>query len=491
MAGKKKNVSQEDIKAAADFLYDTQHNPYKFVMCAFPWGQKGTPLENQSGPFEWQKEVLNHIKDNIKNRDKAIKIAVASGNGIGKSALVAWLILWAFSTYPDSRGVVTANTQNQLTAKTWAELNKWHGLYILQNLFDLNGLRLHSRDPGKENTWRVDAIPWSKENPEAMAGLHNLGKREFIIFDEASAIDSTIWETMEGAMSDADTEKLWIAFGNPTRRDGTFYDCFHKNRDVWWHRQINSETVPSVSKSQIEDWQVQHGVDSDWYRVHVLGKFPMSNEAQFISTQLVELAQQRVYKPNSFEYAPCIIGVDMSWTGKDKVIIRYRKGYESGKLCEIQYNDNDAQVAQRLALLEDELKADAVNIDQGYGTGVFSIGRMWGRTWNLVNFGSGSGRSDCLNKRAEMYANLKDWLKEGGALDPKDQALADDLCAPELVPNDKGLIQLEKKELIKKRIGHSTDEADSLAITFAYPIHHKKSSSYYESEQEYNPLSDI
>ena len=488
---KRKPISQADMDAACDFLYKAQHDPLLFVQIAFPWGEKGTSLEKQAGPFEWQKEVLEHIKESSADRDKAIKIAVASGNGIGKSALVSWLILWAFSTYPDTRGVVTANTEKQLTSKTWAELNKWYDLYILKDFFALNGLRLHSVDAGSENTWRVDATPWSKENPEAMAGLHNLGKREFIIFDEASAIDSAIWETMEGAMSDADTEKLWVAFGNPTRRDGAFYDCFHKNRDVWWHRQVNSETVPSVSKSQVEDWRRKHGIDSDWYRVHVLGRFPESNEAQFISTKLVEAARQREYKINSFPYAPCIIGVDMAWTGGDKVVIRYRKGYESGKLCEIRYNDNDAVVAQKIAMYEDELKADAVNIDQGYGTGVYSIGRMWGREWNLVAFGSGSGRSDCVNKRAQLYADLRDWLREGGSIVADDQELADDLCAPEVVPNDKGLIQLESKEQIKKRLHRSPDQADSLAITFAFPVQKKEDNSYSGQDEKYDPFAGM
>ena len=33
-------------------------NPLAFVMFAFPWGVKGTPLENFQGPRKWQREVL-------------------------------------------------------------------------------------------------------------------------------------------------------------------------------------------------------------------------------------------------------------------------------------------------------------------------------------------------------------------------------------------------------------------------------------------------
>ena len=487
---KRKPISQSDMDAACDFLYKAQHDPLLFVQVAFPWGEKGTPLEKQSGPFEWQKEVLEHIRESSADRDKAIKIAVASGNGIGKSALVSWVILWAFSTYPDAVGVVTANTEKQLTSKTWKELNKWYGMYILRDFFALNGLRLHSIDEGDENTWRVDAVPWSKENPEAMAGLHNLGKREFIIFDEASAIDSAIWETMEGAMSDADTEKLWIAFGNPTRRDGAFYDCFHKNRDVWWHRQVNSETVPSVSRSQLEDWRREHGIDSDWYRVHVLGQFPSSNELQFIPTKLVDEARNRIYKPGQFSFAPTILGVDMSWTGKDKIIISKRQGLYAQKVAEIAYNNNDLDVAAKIAYLEDEYRADAVFIDAAYGNGVYSAGEKWGRSWTLVWFNGTSGLDFCFNKRTEMYYRAKKWLEEGGSFDYDWQELADDLTAPELVENDAGLIQLESKKLIKKRLQRSTDHADSFVLTFAFPVQKKE---YYSSNEpeEYDPFAGM
>lgn len=56
------------------------------------------------------------------------------------------------------------------------------------------------------------------------------------------------------------------------------------------------------------------------------------------------------------------------------------------------------------------------------------------------------------NKRAEMWANMKDWLKEGGVIPEDDQTLADDLMGPETVPNTSGLIQLESKEAMKSEV---------------------------------------
>jgi hypothetical protein len=109
--------------------------------------------------------------------------------------LVAWIILWAISTETDTRGVVTANTETQLKTKTWAELAKWFRLFIGNPLFRLEATSIFSRDADRTKTWRVDMVPWSERNPEAFAGLHNQGRREFMIYDEASSIPDIIWET--------------------------------------------------------------------------------------------------------------------------------------------------------------------------------------------------------------------------------------------------------------------------------------------------------
>lgn len=476
------------VDAATQYIVRFQHDPIGFVRTAFPWGQKGTPLEKQTGPYDWQLEVLGDITEGLKTPDHVIKNATASGNGIGKSALTSWIILWAFSTYPDTRGVVTANTEGQLRTKTWAELSKWFNMFLLKDFFQLDGTCLHSIDQGHEKTWRVDAIPWSISNPEAMAGLHNQGKREFIIFDEASAIPSEIWEAMEGATMDKDTEVIWCAFGNPTRREGTFYDCFHKNRELWKHRQIDSRTVPGTNLNQIAAWEKQYGLDSDWFKVHVKGEFPSSNELQYISADLVDAARERVPKRGQFEFAPVILGLDASWMGADHLIVYKRQGIYCERLLKISHNGNDIAIANALARLEDEHNADAVFIDMGYGTGIYSAGKSWGRNWTLVSFGSKSSRIDCANKRAEMYANARDWLIEGGCLPPDDRELADDLMTPELTDNAKGLIQLEKKEAIKKRLGRSTDYGDAFVMTFAYPVVMRKHERQREREVTYDPF---
>jgi hypothetical protein len=101
------------------------------------------------------------------------------------------------STFEDTRGVVTSNTETQLKTKTWAELAKWHRLFIARDFFEFTATAIYSKAKDHDKTWRFDMIPWSVEKTEAFAGLHNKGKRIVVIFDEASAIPDKIFEVTE------------------------------------------------------------------------------------------------------------------------------------------------------------------------------------------------------------------------------------------------------------------------------------------------------
>ncbi|MDU6810514.1 MAG: terminase, partial [Clostridium sp.] len=394
-----------------DALGSFTHDPLGFVYFAFPWGEKGTPLENFDGPDEWQVKTFKKIGKELrkgKSLAKAIQIAVASGHGIGKSAFSSILILFAIATHENTRGVVTANTDTQLKSKTWAELNKWYNLFIGKELFTYTATALFSADKQYEKTWRIDAIPWSESNPEAFAGLHNQGNRILIIFDEASAISDKIWEVTEGALTDKETEIIWCVFGNPTRNSGRFRECFRKHRAYWTTYQIDSRTVKISNKAKLQEW--------------------------------VEM-----YRVGEFNNLPVIIGVDPAWTGGDTLEIVMRNGYSMKCLATIEKNDDDMRMANLIAQFEDEYKADAVFIDQGYGTGIYSIGKSMGRKWRLVAFGGASPNNMYLNMRAYMWGEMKEWLKEGGAI-PNEQGLYDDLVGPEAIIDKNGRIQLESKK---------------------------------------------
>ena len=144
-------LTNEDLESIIPWLAECSGDPLKFVEEGFDWGIG--ELAEYEGPDEWQIAILAAVREGLLTVDEAIQIAVASGHGIGKSALVAWLILWALATMEDTKGVVTANTENQLKTKTWAELAKWHRLFIAKDLFQYTATAIFSTDQNHEKTW--------------------------------------------------------------------------------------------------------------------------------------------------------------------------------------------------------------------------------------------------------------------------------------------------------------------------------------------------
>jgi len=92
--------SPQDEQMLMTHLWSSQlkNDPLAFVMYVFPWGKVGTPLEKHRGPRRWQKKVLRDIGTHVaRNAGKTsmydvLRMARASGRGIGKSALVSWLV---------------------------------------------------------------------------------------------------------------------------------------------------------------------------------------------------------------------------------------------------------------------------------------------------------------------------------------------------------------------------------------------------------------
>ena len=393
------------------------------------------------------------------------------------SCLVSWIILWAVSTHEDTRGIVTANTETQLRSKTWPEVSKWYRMFIGRELFEITATAIFSADKEHEKTWRIDAIPWSKENPEAFAGLHNQGKRILVIFDEASAIIDEIWEVTEGAMTDAHTEIIWCAFGNPTRNTGRFYECFHSKHRTWDTKQIDSRTVAISNKKVLNQWVAEYGEDSDFVKVRVRGLFPDAAANQLIPRGVVQEARERRPEKKQYSFSPVIIGVDPAWTGQDMLAIVMRQGIYSHVLKTVTKNDNDLAVARMIAGFQDQYGASAVFIDMGYGTGIYSAGKDMGRdNWRIVQFGGKSDKEEYVNKRAEMWFAMKEWLVNGGCID--NEALADELVAPEAFVNRYGKHQLESKDDMKRRGVQSPNMADALALTFAFPVQSGWSNKY-------------
>lgn len=478
------------IELAASCRFD----PDRWSRLAWDWGVG--ELADYDGPREWQSDINQIIRDHLDDPDtryQPLQISVASGHGIGKSAEMGMLSNWAMSCWPDAKIVTTANTEGQLRTKTAPEIGKWFRLSLTGHWFDVQTMSIKSRDPARTESWRQDFIPWSEHNTEAFAGLHNKGKIILLLFDEASKIHDKVWEVAEGALTDEDTVIIWIVFGNPTRNSGRFRECFRRFRHRWKPRQIDSRSVPGTNKAYLQRMVDDYGEDSDIVKVRVRGQFPAQSAMQFISADDVDRSRGIHLRREQYAFAPVIIGVDPAWTGDDKFEIMLRQGLYSKSIATMPRNDNDVHVANLIARLEDEYQADAVFIDAGYGTGIKSAGDVMGRSWRLIWFSGKPIDPGYLNKRAEIWGQMKRWIKAGGAIDPADEDLYQDLVGPETVARLDGKIQLESKEDMKDRGLPSPNRGDALALTFSEPVAKKiRSAAGQQADMavvEYNPLA--
>jgi hypothetical protein len=230
----------ETLEEIADELVACRSDPELFVETMFDW--KNEPELKGKSPEKWQRAVLQAIRDGLP-LNKAVRIAVASGHGVGKTALTSWICLWAMSTCRDCSGILTASNEAQLSTRNRAELRKWYRLFKGQPFFELTATALISADPAHIQTWRLDMLPFNPFRPESFAGLHNQGKRILVIMDEASVIPPIIWQTLEPIMTDVNTEIIWCAFGNPLHSVGPFRACFGRFSHRWTGFHVDARDV--------------------------------------------------------------------------------------------------------------------------------------------------------------------------------------------------------------------------------------------------------
>lgn len=475
----KVNADVELAKALADYYGD----PLGFVLCAFPWG-KGS-LAGYDGPDTWQAEFLEDVGRQVRERGfdgmnavAPIRMTTASGHGIGKSVLSAWLFWWVMSTRPHSQITVTANTFPQLQTKTWAAIQNWGALNLVSHWFEIGGQRAYHKN--HKSTWFGSAQTCREENSEAFAGQHAATSSSVYLFDEASAVPDKIFEVAEGGLTDG--EPMEFLFGNPTRSSGKFYRAtFGAERERWVTRSIDSRTCRFTNKAQIAEWIEDYGEDSDFARVRILGLPPNASELQFIDLERIRKAQGRIVNPLPDE--PLIAGFDVSGGGSAWNVIRFRRGQDGASIPAIRVTgekgrDRAVLIGVCAELLKDqrpEKKIAAMFVDSAFGSPIVERLHSLGfKNVHEVSFGGDSPDIHQANMRAYMWNKAKDWLLTGSIPKDQEQGKKDDIGWQLGIPgyhiNKSNKLVLEPKEKIVARGEASPDDADALCLTFAQSV---------------------
>jgi hypothetical protein len=442
-------------------------------------------IEGTEALDTWQRQFLEDLGRAVRERNfdpynplpvEPIRMAVASGHGIGKSTLISYVFWWIMSTRPNAKGRVTANTYTQLETTTWAEIQKWGKLCRFKSWFEITGSKIYHLEA--RESWFAAPVTCAQENSEAFAGQHNRESTSFYLFDEASLIPDTIWEVADNGLTDG--EPMWFAFGNPTRNTGKFYEaCFGGWQHRWDSRSIDSRTCKFPNHDLHDQWIADHGLESDYVKTRIRGLPPAQAEGQLIGRDLVESAQRR--RVEMLPDDPLIAGVDVPDGGSAWFVVRFRRGLDSrpGRRIpapvrvagsKIDRPTMIATCAELLSETSNDGRIAAMFVDAAFGAAIVErLNSIGHKNVHEISFGGKSPDPRYGNMRAYMWAKqLKDWLGKG-AIDPGDRKLAADLMAPGFHQklNGDGAFILESKDDIKEHYADSIDDADALALTFA------------------------
>lgn len=442
-------------------------------------------------PDQWQKDVLMDLARNP-------KVAIKSGQGVGKTSVEAAALLWFLTCFPYPRVVATAPTKQQLHDVLWSEVAKWQERSpLLKNI--LKWTKTYIYMVGHEKRWFATARTATK--PENMQGFHE--DNMLFIIDEASGVADPIMEAILGTLSGGNNKLLMC--GNPTKTSGTFYEAFTETRSLFVCHTVSSRTSPRTDKENIASLIRKYGEKSNVVRVRVDGEFPeqeddvfiplawledsvrteMSKETAMALGVYVNQNGERVVNRNGVDTID--IGVDIARYGDDKTCISYKVN-EVVKIYK-KYNGFDTVwTSGNTAQLYMELKkrykfTGQINVkidDGGIGGGVTDQLRLYKKTLPdfgqmeiiPVNFGQQIKHKRYYDSTTYMMGIVREMIQ------PFDEA--GNPRAPQLIlPSDNDLIgqfscrkygfagtklKVESKEEMKKRGLPSPDEADSVLL---------------------------
>lgn len=392
------------------------------------------------------------------------KIAVKSGNGIGKSCVSSWLVLWFLFCFRQCQIPCTAPTSSQMNDVLWKEVAMWLNKMpdVYKNLFEVTSGYIRVKED--REVWFARARTSRKETPEAFSGVH----AEYImaLADEASGVPDIIYEYGKGIA----TAPFWLffMFSNPTRGQGHFRDAFKEGSD-WRQYTFDSRESPVVNHKFVQEKIESSGYDSDDFRIFVKGEFPKADamDSQGYVPLLTEAMIRGAMTGNRDNMPVSVLGVDPSGEGNDKTAFVGRDSYSAVILAEEQVSTPKSIAARAATFISMYKLGSRKTVVDNFGEGANVAQELALSGFNVVamNVGQPPISPKFLNKRAELAWKLREWIQKGGVLSDDDRWL--ELLNLRYRYNESGKLQLMPKDKMKKEGLKSPNFADALMLTFA------------------------
>lgn len=424
-------------------------------------------------PDEWQADVLRMFPDEP-------RIAMKASKGPGKTATLAWLCWNFLLTRHEPNIAATSITGDNLADGLWKEMAVWQNRSeLLKAKFEWTKTRIFNRE--SPAAWWMSARTWPKHGDvnsqaDTLAGLH----KDYMMFvlDEVGGIPDAVMAAAEAGLSgiaDGGGKEAHIVMaGNPTHLEGPLYRSVTTERHLWKVVEINSDPdnpkrSPRVSKVWAQQQIEKYGRDDPWVRVNVFGQFPPTSFTALVGQDDIDRSLRRTFDVEDLARHAVVMGVDVAREGGDKSAIVIRQG-PAVHYLETFRGLNGLDGAQLVARLAEEKFVDAIFVDDTGGGGASWIDQL--RVLNYqpipVLFSGKPVSPRFLNKRAEMWFDMAQWVKHSGRVHENRE------LHEELITTNCGHLRdkfkIEDKDQIREKLKRSTDVSDALALTFACPI---------------------
>jgi phage terminase large subunit len=449
-----------------EFINDYQSDPVLFVQEVLG-----------ADPFPWQVEVLKAYGAGDR------RLSIRSGHRVGKSAVLSWIAIHQLLFRFPQKTIVMAATEKQLFNALMPEIRQWIAIMpqpVQDCLLVQSEYIRHKRQPAASF---LSAVAVRTENPEAIAGAHSGGAFGdgyiLIICDEASGIPDVVFESLAGSM--AGKYATTILAGNPVRRTGFFAQTHGRLRQTeakepghWKTFHVSSENNPNVSADLSADIAARYGVDSNAYRVRVLGEFPISEGDSIVPYDVVLAAGGREV---SQQPGAMVWGVDVAAHGDDRTILVKRRVNIVPEPAKVWRKLDPMQISAKiLKEWEDTPRADKpikIYVDVLlWGAAVVARLRELGLPVMGVNVGEAPGMvygERYRNLRTENWFVMRDWFMRRDCCIPYDEEWFEELATqPFITLDSSGKILATPKKKVRNMLGRSPDKADALMLTFTH-----------------------
>lgn len=377
--------------------------------------------------------------------------------------------------------VYVAPFLKQAKAIAWSRLKQKIEPLRLQNAIDVNEGDLQVTFKHNGAIIRL----FGGDNPDAMRGLRIDGS----VIDEVAQIKPEVWmDILQPALSD---RLGWAMFIGTPSGINLFSELYYKAAELsdWNASRYTVYDTEALHPAEVE--RLRRDMADQSFAREYMCDFTAAGDDQLISLSDAELSAQRVYLKQDVDHAPVVLGIDPARFGDDRSVVFRRQGLQAFKPIVYRGLDN-MELASRVANQIEEHQPDAVFCDAGAGAGVIDRLRQLEYDVIEVPFGGKANKPNLnINRRTEMWWEMKEWLEQGGAI-PDDQALKQELGTPVYWFDSAGRRVLESKDQIKKRLqgAGSPDLADALCLTFASTVRKKMPEDIYVKRQEQSKRND-